>query len=84
VLKLDEDVLKKKTQLRRFDSRASSVATQHSWKNLKKARESRTGWRLGISPGKLAKFAGTLKKGAHVQVKGKLCGRECEKDETAR
>lgn len=30
--------------------------------------------------GKLADFAATLKKGAHVQVEGELRGRECEKD----
>lgn len=57
-----------------------SVATQRSWKNSEGAWESRTEWHRCISFGKLADFAATLKKGAHVQVEGELRGREYEKD----
>jgi single-strand DNA-binding protein len=49
-------------------------------KNSEGARESRTEWRRCVSFGKLADFAATLKKGAHVQVEGELRGREYEKD----
>ena len=57
-----------------------SVATQRSWKSSEGAWESRTEWHRCISFGKLAEFAATLKKGAHVQVEGELRGREYEKD----
>jgi single-strand DNA-binding protein len=59
---------------------ALSVATQRSWKNSEGAWESRTEWHRCVSFGKLADFAATLKKGAHVQVEGELRGREYEKD----
>jgi len=59
---------------------AFSVATQRSWKNSEGAWESRTGWHRCVSFGKLADFAATLKKGAHVQVEGELRGREYEKE----
>jgi hypothetical protein len=58
---------------------AFSVATQRSWKNSEGAWESRTEWHRCVSFGKLADFAATLKKGAHVQVEGELRGREYEK-----
>ena len=45
---------------------ALSVATQRSWKNSEGAWESRTEWHRCVSFGKLADFAATLKKGAHV------------------
>jgi single-strand DNA-binding protein len=57
-----------------------SVATQRSWKNSEGVWESRTEWHRCISFGRLADFAATLKKGAHVQVEGELRGREYEKD----
>ena len=57
---------------------ALSVATQSSWKNSEGAWESRTEWHRCVSFGKLADFAATLKKGAHVQVEGELRGREAE------
>jgi single-strand DNA-binding protein len=41
---------------------------------------SRTEWHRRVSFGKLADFAATLKKGAHVQVEGELRCREYEKD----
>jgi single-strand DNA-binding protein len=59
---------------------AFAVATQRSWKNAEGAWESRTEWHRCVSFGKLADFAATLKKGAHVQVEGELRGREYEKD----
>jgi single-strand DNA-binding protein len=49
-------------------------------KNSEGAWESRTEWHRCVSFGKLADFAATLKKGAHVQVEGELRGREYEKD----
>ena len=42
--------------------------------------QSRAEWDCRVSFGKLADFAATLKKGAHVQVEGELRGREYEKD----
>ena len=59
---------------------AFSVATQRSWKNSEGVWESRTEWHRCVSFGKLADFAATLKKGAHVQVEGELRSREYEKD----
>ncbi len=59
---------------------AFSVATQRSWKNSEGAWESRTEWHRCVSFGKLADFAATLKKGAHVHVEGELRAREYEKD----
>jgi single-strand DNA-binding protein len=44
------------------------------------AWESRAEWRRCVSFGKLANFAATLKKRAHVQVEGELRGLEYEKD----
>lgn len=57
-----------------------SVATNTTWKNAKGERESRTEWHRCVANGKLASFAATLKKGAHVQVEGELRSREYEKD----
>ena len=58
-----------------------SVATKTSWKNKSTGeRESRTEWHRCVSNGKLALFAATLKKGAHVHVEGELRSREYEKD----
>ena len=62
---------------------AFSMATQRSWKNPEGAWESRTEWHRCVSFGKLADFAATLKKGAHVQVEGELRGRESEKERNA-
>ena len=57
-----------------------SVATKTSWKNTDGAWESRTEWHRCVANGKIAGFAATLKKGAHVQVEGELRSREYEKD----
>jgi single-strand DNA-binding protein len=42
--------------------------------------QSRAEWHCRVSFGKLADFAATLKKGAHVQVEGELRGREYQED----
>ena len=57
-----------------------SVATKTSRKNTDGAWESRTEWHRCVANGKIAGFAATLKKGAHVQVEGELRSREYEKD----
>ena len=56
-----------------------SLATKSSYKKDGKYIE-HTEWHRCVSFGKLADFAATLKKGAHVQVEGELRGREYEKD----
>ena len=58
-----------------------SVATKTSWKDDKGEWQSNTEWhRVIVWNEKLAAFAATLKKGAHVQVEGPLHSREYEKD----
>ena len=57
-----------------------SVATKTSWKNAEGAWDSRTEWHRCVANGKIAAFAATLKKGAHVQVEGELRSREYEND----
>ncbi|MGD1098268.1 MAG: single-stranded DNA-binding protein [Bryobacteraceae bacterium] len=63
---------------------AFSVATKTSWKNADGAWESRTEWHRCLANGKVAAFAATLKKGAHVQVEGELRSRAYEKDGVTR
>jgi len=57
-----------------------SLATKTSWKNDAGSWESRTEWHRCVAFGKLADFAGTLSKGAHVAVEGELRSHEykCE------
>jgi single-strand DNA-binding protein len=59
-----------------------NVATKTSWKNKSTGQwESRTEWHRCVAGGeRLATFAATLKKGAHVHVEGELRSREYEKD----
>lgn len=57
-----------------------SIATKTSWKNVDGAWESRTEWHRCVANGKIAVFAATLTKGAHVHVEGELRSREYEKD----
>ena len=52
-----------------------SVATKSSYKKDGKYI-SHTEWHRCVVFGKLAEFAGTLKKGAHLQVEGELRSRE--------
>jgi len=57
-----------------------SLATKTSWKNKQTEEwQSRTEWHRGIVFGRLADFAATLKKGAHVQMEGELRSRDYEK-----
>ena len=53
-----------------------SLATKTSWKNDAGSWESRTEWHRCVAFGKLADFAGTLSKGAHVAVEGELRSHE--------
>ena len=49
-----------------------SLATKTSWKNDAGAWESRTEWHRCVVFGKLADFAGSLTKGAHIAIEGEL------------
>lgn len=57
-----------------------SVATKASWKNSQGGYDSRTEWHRCTVWGKLAEFAGSLEKGAHVQIEGELRYREYKQD----
>ena len=57
-----------------------SIATKSPWKNADRAWESRAEWHRCVATGKIAGFAATLTKGAHVHLEGELCSREYEKD----
>ena len=57
-----------------------SLATQTSWKNDAGGWESRTEWHRCVAFGKLADFAGTLAKGAHVAVEGELRSHEYQRE----
>jgi single-strand DNA-binding protein len=58
-----------------------SVATKKSWKDRAGEWQSRTEWhRCLVWRPKLATFAASLAKGAHVQVEGELLNREYQKD----
>jgi single-strand DNA-binding protein len=54
-----------------------SLATKRSWKDRETGeRKSQTTWHRCIVWGKLADFAATLTKGAHVQIEGEIRSRE--------
>src|SRR5262245_4584842 len=54
-----------------------SLATKRSWKDRETGeRQSRTTWHRCVVWGKLAEFAASLTKGAHVQVEGEIRTRE--------
>ena len=57
-----------------------SLATKTSWKNESGSYDSRTEWHRVVAWGKLAQFAGTLSKGAHVEVEGQLRHRTYQKE----
>jgi single-strand DNA-binding protein len=60
-----------------------SIATKSSYKDKESGEYiSRTEWHNCIAFGKLAEFAGTLKKGAHIQVEGELRHTEYESRKT--
>jgi len=57
-----------------------SLATKTSWKNDAGSWESRSEWHRCVAFGKLADFAGTLSKGAHVAVEGELRSHEYQRE----
>jgi single-strand DNA-binding protein len=57
-----------------------SLATETSWKNDAGSWESRTEWHRCVAFGKLADFAGTLTKGAHVAIEGELRSHEYQRE----
>ena len=57
-----------------------SLATKASWKNDAGSWESRTEWHRCVSFGKLADFAATLAKGAHVAIEGELRSHEYQRE----
>ena len=57
-----------------------SLATKTSWKNDAGDWESRTEWHRCVAFGKLADFAGTLTKGAHVAIEGELRCHEYQRE----
>jgi single-strand DNA-binding protein len=59
-----------------------SLATNTSWKNDSGAWESRTEWHRCVAFGKLADFAGTITKGAHVAIEGELRSHEYQRELT--
>jgi single-strand DNA-binding protein len=56
-----------------------SLATKTSWKNDAGTYNSRTDWHRIVVWGKLAQFASTLSKGAHIEVEGQLRHRTYQK-----
>ena len=59
-----------------------SLATKTSWKNDSGTWESRTEWHRCVAFGKLADFAGTITKGAHVAIEGELRSHEYQRELT--
>src|SRR4029077_12153618 len=57
-----------------------SLATKTSWKNDAGSWESRTEWHRCVAFGKLAEFAGTLTKGAHIAIEGELRSHEYQRE----
>ena len=57
-----------------------SLATKTSWKNDAGTWESRTEWHRCVAFGRLAEFAGSLAKGAHVAIEGELRSHEYQRE----
>jgi single-strand DNA-binding protein len=57
-----------------------SLATKTSWKNDAGTWESRTEWHRCVACGRLAEFAGSLAKGAHVAIEGELRSHEYQRE----
>jgi single-strand DNA-binding protein len=57
-----------------------SLATKTSWKNDAGTWGSRIEWHRCVAFGKLADFAGTLAKGAHVAIEGELRSHEYQRE----
>jgi single-strand DNA-binding protein len=54
-----------------------SLATQRTWKDRESGeRQSQTTWHRLVIFGRLAEYAATLSKGAHLQVTGELITRQ--------
>lgn len=70
-------------EVRQFENGASmtslSLATKTSWKNDSGSYDSRTEWHRIVVWGKLAQFASTLTKSAHIEVEGQLRHRTYQK-----
>jgi single-strand DNA-binding protein len=56
-----------------------SLATKMSWKKDSGSWASRSEWHRCVAFGKLAEFAGALKKGAHVAIEGELRSHEYDR-----
>ena len=59
-----------------------SLATKSSYKDKSGQYVSHTEWHRCVVFGKLAEFASTLKKGAHVQIEGELRSRKYNSKKT--
>jgi len=59
-----------------------SLATKTSWRNDSGVWESRTEWHRCVAFGKLADFAGSITKGAHVAIEGELRSHEYQRELT--
>ena len=70
-----------RTNTAEFSVTTLSLATKSSYKKDGKY-VSHTEWHRCIVFGKLSEFAGTLKKGAHIQVEGELRSREYDSKKT--
>jgi single-strand DNA-binding protein len=56
-----------------------SLATKTSWKNDAGSYDSRTEWHRIVVWGKIAQFAASLTRGAHIEVEGELRHRTYQK-----
>jgi len=59
-----------------------SLATKRSWKDSQGEWQSHTDWHRVTCFGRVAEFAASLKKGAHIHITGYLRPREIEKQGT--
>lgn len=74
---LGKDAEVKTTKTNNTSFAILSLATKRSWKDRETGeRQSQTTWHRCIVFGKLAEFAATLLKGAHVQIEGDIRNRE--------
>ena len=57
-----------------------SLATKTSWKNDAGTWNSRTEWHPCVAFGRVAEFAGSLARGAHVAIEGELRSHEYQRE----